>query len=41
LLKQEAVNNTKGLKSGIASTQRLVVKSARSMYRITREFRKS
>jgi signal transduction histidine kinase len=39
-LKQEARNNTKGLKKEIASTQRLVVKSARSVRRVAREFRK-
>ena len=37
-LKQEARNNTKGLKKEIASTQRLVVKSARSVRRVAREF---
>jgi len=40
-LKQEARNNTKGLKKEIASTQRLVVNSARSVRRVAREFRKS
>jgi len=39
-LKQEAKLNTKGLKNEIASTQRLVVKSARSVRRVAREFRK-
>jgi two-component system, NarL family, sensor histidine kinase DegS len=39
-LKQEARNNTKGLKKEIASTQRLVVKSARSVRRAARRFRK-
>ena len=37
-LKQEARLNTKGLKNEIASTQRLVVKSARSVRRVAREF---
>jgi two-component system sensor histidine kinase UhpB len=37
-LKQEARNNTKGLKNKIASTQRLVVKSAKSVRRVAREF---
>jgi signal transduction histidine kinase len=37
-LKQEARNNTKGLKNEIASTQRLVIKSAKSVRRIAREF---
>jgi len=40
-LKQEARNNTKGLKKEIASTQRLVVNSARSVRRIARDFRKA
>jgi two-component system sensor histidine kinase DegS len=40
-LKQEARNNTKGLKNEIASTQRLVVKSARSVRRAARKFRNS
>jgi signal transduction histidine kinase len=40
-LKQEARNNTKGLKKEIASTQRLVVKSARSVRRVARQFRKA
>ncbi len=38
-LKQEARINTKGLKNEIASTQRLVVKSAQSVRRVAREFR--
>jgi signal transduction histidine kinase len=38
-LKQEARNNTKGLKKEIASTQRLVVKSAQSVRRVARRFR--
>ena len=38
-LKQEARINTKGLKDEIASTQRLVVKSAQSVRRVAREFR--
>jgi signal transduction histidine kinase len=37
-LKQEARNNTKGLKNEIASTQRLVIKSAQSVRRVAREF---
>ena len=37
-LKQEARSNTKGLKNEIASTQRLVVKSAKSVRRIAHEF---
>jgi len=36
-LKQKARSNTKGLKHEIASTQRLVVKSARSVWRFARE----
>jgi signal transduction histidine kinase len=36
-LKQAARSNTKGLKNDIASTQRLVVKSARSVRRFARE----
>jgi signal transduction histidine kinase len=40
-LKQEARTNTKGLKNEIASTQRLVVKSAKSVRRVAREFGKS
>ena len=39
-LKQESQNNTKGLKLEIASTQRLVAKSASSVRRVAREFRK-
>ncbi len=38
-LKQEARINTKGLKNEIASTQRLVVKSAKSVRRAARKFR--
>ena len=38
-LKQEARTNTDGLKNEIASTQRLVVKSAKSVRRAAREFR--
>lgn len=38
-LKQEARTNTKGLKNEIASTQRLVLKSAKSMRRVAQEFR--
>jgi signal transduction histidine kinase len=37
-LKQEARSNTKGLNNEIASTQRLVVKSAKSVRRVAREF---
>jgi signal transduction histidine kinase len=37
-LKQEARTNTKGLKKEIASTQRLVLKSAKSVRRVAREF---
>ena len=37
-LKQEARINTKGLRDEIASTQRLVVKSARSVRRVASEF---
>jgi signal transduction histidine kinase len=40
-LKQEARTNTKGLKNEIASTQRLVLDSARSVRRAAREFRNS
>ena len=40
-LKQESQNNTQGLKLEIASTQRLVAKSASSVRRIAREFRKT
>jgi len=36
-LKQEARNNTRGLKNEIASTQRLVLKSARSVRRVAHE----
>jgi signal transduction histidine kinase len=38
-LKQEARANTHGLKNEIATTQRLVVKSAKSMRRAARDFR--
>jgi signal transduction histidine kinase len=38
-LKHEARNNTKGLKNEIASTRQLVVKSAKSVRRVAREFR--
>jgi signal transduction histidine kinase len=37
-LKQEARSNTKGLKNEIASTQRLVIKSAKSVRRVARKF---
>ena len=37
-LKQEARSNTRGLKSEIASTQRLVAKSAKSVRRAAREY---
>jgi signal transduction histidine kinase len=37
-LKQEARTNTRGLKNEIASTQRLVLKSAKSVRRVAREF---
>jgi len=37
-LKQEARSNTKGLKNEIASTQRLVVKSAKSVRRVARQY---
>ena len=37
-LKQEARLNTRGLKNEIASTQRLVLKSAKSVRRVAREF---
>lgn len=37
-LKQEARNNTKGFKNEIASTQQLVLESARSVRRVAREF---
>src|SRR5450432_39449 len=36
-LKQQARNNTKGLKNEIASTQRLVVRSAKAVRRVARE----
>jgi signal transduction histidine kinase len=36
-LKQQSKSNTRGLKKEIASTQRLVVKSARSVRRVARE----
>ena len=39
-LKQESRVNTKGLRSEIASTQRLVAKSASSVQRVAREYRK-
>jgi signal transduction histidine kinase len=38
-LKQEARSNTRGLKNEIASTQRLVLKSARSVRRVAREYK--
>ena len=38
-LKSEARVNTKGLKNEIASTQRLVLKSAKSVRRVAREYR--
>jgi signal transduction histidine kinase len=37
-LKQKGRNNIKGLKNEIASTQRLVLKSAKSVRRVAREF---
>lgn len=37
-LKQDARNNTRGLKNEIAGTQRLVVKSAKFVRRVAREF---
>jgi len=37
-LKQEARNNTKGFKNEIASTQQLVLKSAKSVRRVARGF---
>ncbi len=40
-LKQEARNNTKGIKREIASTQRLVTKSARSVRRVASRFNNS
>ncbi len=39
-LKQESQVNTKGLKSEIASTQRLVARSAKSVRRVAKEFGK-
>jgi len=39
-LKQEARSNTKGLKNEIASTQRLVVESAKSVRRVARQYAK-
>ena len=39
-LKKESRTNTRGIKQEIASTQRLVTKSARSVRRVAREFRK-
>jgi signal transduction histidine kinase len=39
LLKQDARSNTQGLKNEIASTQRLVAKSAQSVRRAARKFR--
>lgn len=39
-LKQESQVNTKGLKAEIASTQRLVAKSAKSVRRVAREYGK-
>jgi len=38
-LRQEARNNVKGFKNEIASTQRLVLRSAKSVRRVAREFR--
>jgi signal transduction histidine kinase len=38
-LKREARANTDGLKNEIASTQRLVIKSAKSVRRVARQFR--
>jgi len=38
-LKQEARGSTKGLKNEIASTRRLVIKSAKSVRRVARKFR--
>jgi signal transduction histidine kinase len=40
-LKEEARSSTNGLKNKIASTQRLVVKSAQSVRRVAREFQKA
>jgi signal transduction histidine kinase len=37
-LKQQSRSNTRGLKNEIASTQRLVLKSAKSVRRVAREF---
>jgi signal transduction histidine kinase len=37
-LKQQSKSNTKGLKNEIATTQRLVLKSAKSVRRVAREF---
>jgi signal transduction histidine kinase len=37
-LKQQSRSNTKGLKNEIATTQRLVLKSAKSVRRVAREF---
>jgi signal transduction histidine kinase len=37
-LKQQSRSNTKGLKNEIASTQRMVVKSVKSVRRVAREF---
>jgi signal transduction histidine kinase len=39
-LKQESQVNTKGLKSEIVSTQRLVAKSAKSVRRVAKNFGK-
>ena len=39
-LKKESRTNTRGIKEEIASTQKLVSKSARSVRRVAREFRK-
>ena len=40
-LKHEARQNTKGFKDDLASTQRLVIESARSLRRVARDLRKS
>lgn len=40
-LKQEANGNTNGFQNEIASTQRLVAKSAKTVQRVAREFRKA
>jgi signal transduction histidine kinase len=40
-LKQQASVNTRGLKDEMASTQRLVTKSAKSVHRVAREFGKT